>query len=49
MQCKTKHIPIKYHFLREKFVEKTVKLDYNATKEKIVNIFTKYLSKDTFE
>ena len=33
MHAKTKHIEIKYHFLREKVAEKEVKLDYVSTKE----------------
>lgn len=49
MHSKTNHIPIKCHFLREQVVEKIVKLEYIATKEKIVDIFTKPLLKDMFE
>lgn len=49
MHSKTKHIAIKYHFLRDKEVEKEVKLEYVSTKEKIAEIFTKPLPKDTFE
>jgi hypothetical protein len=48
MHSKTKHIPIKYHFLREQFVNQLVKLDYVTTKEQIVisllNIFLEKLS-----
>jgi hypothetical protein len=39
----------KYHFLREHVVEQSVKLEYIATKEQVVDIFTKPLSKETFE
>ena len=46
---KTKHISIKYHVLREKAIEKEIRLEYVSTKEKIVNIFMKPLPKDTFE
>lgn len=49
LHSKTKHISIKYHFLREKVVEKEVKLEYVSTKEQIVDIFTKPLPKDTIE
>lgn len=49
MRSKTKHIPIKYHYLREQISLKTVKLEYVGTKEKIANIFTNPLPKDTFE
>ena len=33
MHSKTKHIPIKYHFLREQVSQKVVKLEYVDTKE----------------
>ena len=33
LHSKTKHIPIKYHFLREQVAQKIVKLDYVPTKE----------------
>jgi hypothetical protein len=33
MHAKTKNIPIKYHFLREKLSEKKVKLEYVGSKE----------------
>lgn len=42
------HISIKYHFLREKFVEKEIRLEYVSIMEKITNIFTKTFLKDTF-
>ena len=41
MHSKTKHIPIKYHFLREQVSQKVVKMEYIDTKEKISDIFTK--------
>jgi hypothetical protein len=31
MHSKTKHIPIKYHFLREKFAEKNIIFEYVGT------------------
>ena len=49
MHSKAKHIPIKYHFLREKVSQKVIKLEYNDTKEQIVDIFTKPLPKEAFE
>ena len=49
LHSKTKHISIKYHVLREKVLEKEIRLEYVSTKEKIANIFTKPLPKDTFE
>ena len=48
MHTKTKHIAIKYHFLRELVQDKEVRLKYVNTKEQIANIFTKPLSKDAF-
>ena len=44
MHTKTKHIAIKYHFLRELVQDKEVRLEYVNTKEQIVDIFTKPLS-----
>lgn len=46
---KTKHVSIKYNFLRENVEAKEVRLVYVNTKEKIANIFTKPLPKETFE
>ena len=49
MHSKTKHIPIKYHFLREQVAEQNIILEYTNTKEKIVDIFTKPLPREAFE
>ena len=49
MHSKTKHIPIKFHFLREQVTLKNIKLEYVETKEQIVDIFTKPLPKGPFE
>ena len=49
MHSKTKHIPIKYHFLIEPVSQKIVKLEYVDTKEHIVDIFTKPLPNEYFE
>ena len=46
---KTKHIAINFHVLREKVIEKEIRLEYINTKEHIADIFTKALPKDTFE
>ena len=49
MHSKTKHIPIKYYFLREKVSQKVVKLEYIIdTKEQIADIFTKSLPRESF-
>ena len=49
LHSKTKHISIKYHMLREKVAKKEIKLERVSTKEKIEDIFTKPLLKETFE
>ena len=49
MHAKTKHIAIKYHYVRELVEDKEVKMEYINTKEQIANIFTKPLPKDAFE
>lgn len=49
LHSKNKHISIKVYFRREEVNEKEIRLEYMSTKEKIVDIFTKPLPKDTFE
>jgi hypothetical protein len=49
MHSKTKHIPIKYHFLREHFAEKNIRVEYVGKKEQVVDIFTKPLPREAFE
>ena len=49
MHSKTKHIPIKYNFLREQVIEQKVKLEYVPYKEQVVDIFTKPWRRETFE
>eukprot|EP00253_Pinus_taeda_P010132 PITA_10132 len=49
MHSKTKHIPIKYHFLREQVIEQKVKLEYVPSKEQVADILTKPLPRETFE
>jgi hypothetical protein len=46
---KTKHIPIKYHFLREHVAEKNIRVEYVGTKEQVTNILTKLLPREAFE
>jgi hypothetical protein len=43
MDSKTKHIPIKYHFLQEQVLEKNIRVEYVGTKEQVEDIFTKPL------
>ena len=49
MRTKTKHIAIKYHYLINLVQDKEVRLEYVNTKQKIVDIFTKALPKDSHE
>jgi hypothetical protein len=49
MHSKTKHIPIKYHFLREPFAENNIRVEYVGTKEQVADIFTKLLPQEVFE
>jgi hypothetical protein len=49
MHSKTKHIPIKYHFLREQVAENNIRVEYVGTKEQVVDIFTKPLPREAFE
>ena len=46
MHSKTKHISIKYHFVRQLVQDKEIKLEYVHTEEQIADIFTKPLPKD---
>ena len=46
---KAKHIPIKYHYLRELAANKKIRLEYIPTQEQVVDIFTKPLNRDVFE
>jgi hypothetical protein len=49
MHSKMKHIPIKYHFLREHVAEKNIRVEYVGTKEQVADIFTKPLPREAFE
>ena len=49
LHSKTKHIPIKYHFLREQVTNIVVQLNFIPSTEQIVDIFTKPLPKTQFE
>ena len=46
---KAKHIPIKYHYLREQATRKNIKLEYISTEEQVADIFTKPLNREVFE
>ena len=49
MHSKTKHIPIKYHFLCEQVLEQKVELEYVPSKEQVADIFIKPLPREAFE
>jgi hypothetical protein len=49
MHSNTKHISIKYHFLREHATEKNIRVEYVGTKEQVEDIFTKPLPREVFE
>lgn len=46
---RTKHIDIRYHFLKTKVEGGMIKLEFLPTKEQIADIFTKPLPKEQFE
>jgi hypothetical protein len=46
---RSKHIEIKYHYIRDMVQRKTVHMQYLPTHEQIVDIFTKPLAKTKFE
>ena len=48
LHSKTKHIPIKYHFLKYQVTNKVVQLNYIPSTEQIVDIFTKPLAATPF-
>jgi hypothetical protein len=45
---RTKHIDIRYHFLRDHQLRGDIKIAYVSTKEQLANIFTKPLDEKTF-
>jgi hypothetical protein len=46
---KSKHIKIKYHYIREMIHKGAVNLQYVPTDEQVVDILTKPLSREKFE
>lgn len=45
---RTKHIDVKYHFIREKFSNGFFDLQYVSTDDQVADILTKPLAKDKF-
>jgi hypothetical protein len=46
---RSKHIEIKYHYIREMVERRAVELQYTSTDEQIANILTKPLSRVKYE
>ena len=46
---RTKHIDVRYHFIRDKFEDGSFSLSYIGTDEQLGDIFTKNLPKEKFE
>jgi hypothetical protein len=46
---RTKHIEIRYHFIRERIESKQVQLEYVPTQKQLADIMTKALPKPQFE
>ena len=46
---RTKHIDIRYHFIKERVEEGQLKLEFVPTKEQLADILTKPLPNDTFQ
>lgn len=46
---RTKHIDVRYHFIRDEFANGKFNLEYVQTNEQFADIFTKPLSKNKFE
>jgi len=48
LHSRTKHIDIKYHFIRDHVEKKDITLEYVATEEQLADIFTKALCENRF-
>jgi hypothetical protein len=48
LNSRTKHIDIRYHFLRDHQQREDIKIAYVNTKHQLTNIFTKPLDEKTF-
>jgi hypothetical protein len=45
---RTKHVDVKFHFLREQVVLRTIDIQYLPTQQQIADIMTKALTPDQF-
>jgi hypothetical protein len=45
---RSKHIDIRYHFVREKIADNTINVKYVATTDNVADFFTKPLTSSTF-
>ena len=45
---RTKHIDVRYHFVRERIAKGCVRVDYVATAENVADIITKALPREPF-
>lgn len=45
---RTKHVDVKFHFIRELVTDKTVKLLFFNTEHQLADIFTKFLDSKKF-
>lgn len=46
---RTKHIKVKYHYIRELIKSGIIQVDYKPTEEQVADLFTKGLAKPSFE
>jgi len=46
---RTKHIDVRYHFIREKFIKHEIDVKYIPSKNQLADIFTKGLPRDQFK
>ena len=48
LHSRTKHIDVRYHFIRDHVEKKSVQIEYVRTEKQIADIFTKTLSEARF-
>ncbi|CAL1681010.1 unnamed protein product [Lasius platythorax] len=46
---RTKHVEVKYHFVREKYQENAIRIEHANTENMIADIMTKPLGRQKFE